>query len=578
MNPNPSKPKPGSIDPNDPFLDAVQLAAEDEDEEDEDEDEEGEAHVVDPTEAYMKLTPEAQKKVAFAKVLEYITNTFYRTDENNEIAVVLDSQHKGNNYYDTHKIVLAEQLIDAFGDLNLPRFIVYYHELGHHLYSIGLFKLQEAWMKNTQGSSIEYHKKYDHLVNWIEDYHIENKLVIEHPYLTDVLNCIKKLPPDYDIKAIEYAFNYWYIYQTPTPALAYVDQVAFKAYVTKLLSIRDTQATRFGYGVVSDLTMKPTIETKFVKLIIEFHAWCVAKGILPDAPMPGLSNPNNHIAPQPGQGQGQGDPNDPNGQGGGGGTSSDHSRRVGKTNQFTEEYHIKSPTTVFKDDIVQENKLIQHELMDMSQRVQADTVTLDGLFATKHKDSAIIQPKIILPNFFNPQRLVDQILFSEKQHTYMNVAIYRDISGSTEGNIHSLMSFVCEQLYKDIPVNITYYLYSSGKISIVEVPYVRWDNHKHVPKEYASNSLFQQLNGGTNSDAIADVITQQLSDKWLNIIVTDGDLNALMARNNIMELLKNVFVISVNHEVEPGLLGVRVDNVSDVYKINPVLSTINLDR
>jgi hypothetical protein len=538
--------------------------------------------VLNPTEAYMKMTPEEQKKIAFTKVLEYITNTFYRTNENNEISIVLSKNNKADNYYDQYKIVLSEQLIDIFGDLNLPRFIIYYHELGHHLYSIGLFKLQEAWMKNTKGSTIEYNQKYDHLVNWIEDYFIENKLVIEHPYLTDVLNCIKKLPPDFDIKAIDYAFNYWYIYQTPTPALSYIDQVVFKGYITKLLSIRDTSSIRFGYGVVSDLTMKPTIETKFVKLIIEFHTWCVAKGILPNDTMPQLSNPNNHIQ-QPGQGQGQGQgqgngqPN-PNAQSSGGGSSSDHSRTVGKTNKYTEAYHIKSPTAIFKDDIAQENKLIDYELMDMSQRIQANTSTLDGLFTTKHKESAVIQSKIILPNFFNPQHLIDQILFLQKQHTYMNVAIFRDISGSTEGERHLLMSFVCEQLYKDIPVNIQYHLYASGDISIIEVPYVKWDVSNNPPPSYKNNPLFSQLGGGTNSDAIADVITQQLSDKWLNIILTDGDLNALMRRSNIKELLKNVFIIAVDSDVEPGLLGVRIDTVADVYKINSILSTINLDR
>jgi hypothetical protein len=565
MNPDPTALDPNAVTGLDPF-------ASDEDDE----------HAPDPTEAYMKMTPEEQKKIAFAKVLEFITNTFYRTNENSEISVVLSKNHKGDNYYDTKQIVLAEQLIDAFGDLNLPRFIVYYHELGHHIYSQGLFKLQESWMKNTQGSPIEYNKKYDHLVNWIEDYFIENRLVIEHPYLTDVLNCIKKLPPDYDIKAIEYAFNFWYIHQTPTPALSYVDQVAFKAYVTKLLSIRDTRAVRFGYGVVSSLTVKPSIETKFIQLIIEFHGWCVSKGILPDEQMPTLNNPNNHIEqPGNGNGNGNGQGDQGNGQGdasGKGGSRSDHSKQVGKGTQYTEVTHIKSPTTIFKDEIVQENRLIQHELMDMSQRLQADRTTLDGLFSTTYKESAIIQPKIVLPNFFNPNRIADQVLFSAKQHTYMNVAIYRDVSGSTHGSTHTLMSHVCEQLYKDIPVDIKYYLYSSGKISIIEVPYERWDSSGNPPSSYQKNPLFSQLGGGTNSDAIADVITQQLSDKWLNIIVTDGDLGALMARDNIRDLLKNVFIVSVEEDVEPGLLGVRIDSIADVHKINPVLSTINLDR
>ena len=88
------------------------------------------------------------------------------------------------------------------------------------------------------------------------------------------------------------------------------------------------------------------------------------------------------------------------------------------------------------------------------------------------------------------------------------------------------MHYVCEQLVKDIPVNITYYLYASGDVSIIEVPYIPWEESAIVPQPYKENPLYAQLSGGTNSDAIADVITQQLSDKWLNIIVTDGDLTA----------------------------------------------------
>ena len=160
----------------------------------------------------------------------------------------------------------------------------------------------------------------------------------------------------------------------------------------------------------------------------------------------------------------------------------------------------------------------------------------------------------------------------------MNVAIFRDISGSTRGDIHTLMHYVSEQLMRDIPVDITYYLYSSGEISIIKVPYVSWKEDNKVPDEYSKDPLYQQLSGGTNSDAIADVITEQLSDKWLNIIITDGDLNSLMNRENIFGLLKNVFVISVKSPLDQRLLGVSVNDLMDISNINNVLSTINLDR
>jgi len=518
-----------------------------------------------------------ESKLAFAKILEYVTNTFYRTDENNEIAVQVVSGNNAGNYYDKQKIVLSEGLIDAFGELNLPRFLVYYHELGHHLYSQGLFILEEKWAKINQGP-LQWRDKYHHLLNWIEDYYIEDMLVKEHPYLTDVVSCIKKLPPEYDITRIEYAFNYWYLHQAPTPALGYTDQIAFKAYVIKLLNLRST-SSRFGHGILTTLSMKQSVETRFAMLLIEFYNWCVARNIFPkDKPLPKLSNPNNHIE-QLGQGdeqQGDGTPADSEGNAG---SHSTHSGKVGKVKDvFKEVTHIKNATTVFKEEVAAENKLVNKEVLDMSQRIQADTATLDGLFNTKYKESAIIQPKVIVPNFFNPNRLVDQVLFQEKQHSYMNVAIYRDISGSTTGSIHKLMHAVCEQLYKDIPVDITYYLYGSGEVSIVEIPYIPWEDSSNEPAEYSSNPQFNKIGRGTNSSAIADVITQQLSEKWLNIIITDGDLDDLMRRDNILSLLKNVFVVAVNAPVEDGLLGVEINNIGDIEQINSVLMGINLDQ
>jgi GMP synthase PP-ATPase subunit len=138
------------------------------------------------------------------------------------------------------------------------------------------------------------------------------------------------------------------------------------------------------------------------------------------------------------------------------------------------------------------------------------------------------------------------------------------------------MSDVCEQLYKDIPVDITYYLYASGDVSIIQVPYIKWSDSNNTPKQYEEDPLYKQLSGGTNSDAIADVITQQLSDKWLNIIVTDGDLNSLMARQNIHALLKNVFVVSVSSELDNNLKGISIRNKNDVTSINSMLQSVNL--
>jgi hypothetical protein len=91
-----------------------------------------------------------------------------------------------------------------------------------------------------------------------------------------------------------------------------------------------------------------------------------------------------------------------------------------------------------------------------------------------------------------------------------------------------------------------------------------------VPEVYENNELFRELGGGTNSDAIADVITQQLNDRHFNIILTDGDLNALMRRDNIAALLENVYVIGVHGN--PGTEYTAINTVEDLPKVIEGLS------
>ena len=113
-------------------------------------------------------------------MLEFITNNFYKTDENDFITIDIENHTKNKNFYDTKRIVLAEGLIDAFGALNLPRFLVYYHELAHHLYSQGYFNLLKVWSTIRQGP-LTWNSSYEHLLNWIEDYYVEDKILKEHP-------------------------------------------------------------------------------------------------------------------------------------------------------------------------------------------------------------------------------------------------------------------------------------------------------------------------------------------------------------------------------------------------------------
>ena len=122
-----------------------------------------------------------------------------------------------------------------------------------------------------------------------------------------------------------------------------------------------------------------------------------------------------------------------------------------------------------------------------------------------------------------------------------------------------------------IPIATHFYLYASGNISILETQYQPWSDMNDVPPLYQSTPEFTQMGCGTNSGAIADVITQQFNDKWLNIIVTDGDLYDLLRQDNIESLLSNVFVIAVDSNVDSDLLQdhqyIFIENENDIPKI-----------
>lgn len=486
-----------------------------------------------------------------AQLFEQIVNNFYKPG----ISVSL-TDNPGTAYCVGDSITLPKSLLEEFTNQKLPRFTVLYHELGHALYSENLSTLINRWENlPTNNSSLKFNEKYMHLLNWIEDYYIEDKLKQDYPFLTDLLGCLKRLTLPYDIEELDKAFNHYYVKGHASISLSAADAYTFTNYIKQLLDLR--KGYNFGRGPISLLSTKSK-ETTFIKTIVDFYNFCVAKNIFTDnQKLPPLANPNMVIN-NSGNGLGnsvdntthnpqrnsQGNPNqtvDDDSQGGGSVTS-DHTHLVGTMAtlpQFDEQ-----ETALFHDQFVSEQKLIK-ETIYKQQQIESVEESLDGLFNNLFKDTSIIQSKVIVPNFFNPNRLVDQVLFKAPSRSFNNVSIYRDISGSTVGHTFKLINSICDYLHKKIPIAYNFYLYSSGDISILQTSYEYWEEYRDTPEVYDDDPIFNQFEGGTNSDAIADVISEQLNDKWLNIIITDGDLHSLMRRENINSLLENVFVISV---------------------------------
>ena len=479
-------------------------------------------------------------------------------------------------------ITLPIPLLQIFKNNKLPRLCVFYHELGHALYSKELFLLIDKWknLSNSVTFKETYDEKYLHLINWIEDYYVESTLQSNYSYLTDVLKCLKLIPIKYDIKELDKAFNYYYKFKRITPTLANSDAIIFNNYIDELLSYRKNSS--FGKGVIS-LINQNNVNFKYIKTLTSFYDWCTAMGIFkPGVKLPPLSLPTNILVPVDKQGNPKQQSNSKQAtknkkDSGTEGTFSDHTHLIGTSvKQTFPELDLSQP--IFVQELETEQKYIDRYIT--TYRVETQESNLNGLFTNQYYDTSIIA-KPNIKSFFDNRRLEDRMLFLMPKKTYNNVSIYRDISGSTKNDKFPLIDKVCEYLINNIPVDVHFYLYASGDISIVEVPYIKWTDYNVRPNEYNSNPDVKQLGGGTNSDAVADVISEQMDDKWLNIIVTDGDLNALFMRQNIDSLLNNVAIISIKGDVKDSRINedhyVQIVNENDICKIIPMLLNFKVE-
>ena len=504
-------------------------------------------------------------------VFTEVVNNFYKQGVSIELSDTPDTAYCQGN-----RIVLPTHLLEEFTQQKLPRFTVLYHELGHALYSENMTTLIEKWSNlPTSHHSFMYRQEYHNLINWIEDLYIENKLVKDYPYLTDIIGCLKRLTIPYDITELDKAFNHYYVKGCATPTLNPQDSYYFTSTLKSLINLRES--SNFGRGPISLLSSKSK-ESQFIKQLIEFYNWCVSKQIFDDTYKPPLQNPNMiNTNTSQGTDAGSGNQSQGNGQGTGqegsdsddsnnGGSYSEHSHMIGAQSVLPK--FDPTEIDIFSDKFIAEEKLIKEEI-NKQNRIEATQQSLDGLFNSLFKDSSIIQSKIIVPNFFNPNRLIDQVLFKTPEKSFNNVSIYRDISGSTHGPEFALINSICKFLNEKIPIAYNFYLYASGHISILQTSFEDWDDHIDVPDVYAMDPIFNQLGGGTNSSAIADVISEQLNDKWLNIIITDGDLCDLMHRDNINTLLENVFVISIGdiYGIERCPNHIIIRNEQDIHGI-----------
>ena len=573
-------------------------------------------------------------KQAITFTLEKISNLFYKPiiiKNFNNRSIVLDEDENINialtdafdNYF-TFKfkeIVLSAPIMCDIALQNLPCFSLYYHELGHALYSKPLDDFEtmlrdnldkiKTFVSNTGILSLN-HKPglecmgvYAHLLNWIEDYYIEKTIVKEYPYLTDIIDCLHQVQlKDVDLLTKENIFRYYYKYEQASPALTAQQQKEFVNYINKFLMLRDNSL--FGTGTFTLLNTNKNISTMFCTLLFEFYDWCVNVGAIDPfksyAPLPtpiavlnkkttnknnslptnniqstsGATSPNNLIGST--VNTNKSNTNNPIG-------THDTSMKstIGELSFLGNVYEVYIPKITSTPEMYTMATREMEQIRDTITYIESLNNTKEAndnlavLFSKNKIVTAIMQSTVKIKNFFNPNRIADKMLFLKNQPRFLNASIYRDISGSTRGEIFRLINKTCKYLFDLIPIEPEFYLYASGDVAdIVKTKYIPWENREYPPDNYKKDPLFVQLNGGTNSQAIGTVIRQQFNNNWLNIIITDGDLDGLYKCDDIYALLKNVFVIFIKRDYSPtkykGIVNyVVINDENDISKIESKL-------
>lgn len=478
------------------------------------------------------------------ETVQTLINQFYPRPRHLFTDVTVTMSDRCEAYYNekTDTITFGEPLLDMFYEARLPKFALMYHEAGHRWFSHDVIKLFNQW-KNLTHITPVYDKKYHHLMNWIEDFYIEEKVVKEYPFLTDIVSCLRMVPSK-DLTSIKHVFNYLYITGQPSPAfMDPKDQQDFIDQFNRLFNLR--RHPNFGMTPLSQFVARQSIEMMFIEKLVEFYDWLVLKDVFDkDVPLPPSPHPivtTNVQTPGKQNGNGNGNGNSvpkPTLNGTSvGGTSTTYTTKIGGVRVTYNIPQHNNKTLI---------KMYREERQRFVGRIDTNNSTLDGVFNGKFVDSNLMSNHINIKHCFEPKKLLDEMIFKKKERCFNNVSIYRDVSGSThDDNLFSLINNVCAGIIKEIPIQYHFYLYASGDVSILELPFISWDDENTPPEVYTDNEDFRNLGSGTNSGAIANVIAEQFNDKHLNIVVTDGDLHNLFKRDDLNALLQNVFTIFV---------------------------------
>ena len=476
----------------------------------------------------------------FVRWFEIYLNAIYRSFYTETGSVSIQPGHEGGFInMDSAQMTLYEKYIIDLWDSGVPPLLVFYHEIGHLL-----FTTQDVV---SVGHSL--HKDVFNLLNWIEDFYIEERLMKELYYVKPYIKMLHEVVPEFidDWQKPEFAFNYYYAFegQIPlwmnqtTPAIGQT----FNNYIKRLLNLRRNITSNFA-------------QQRFVNELTNFYQFCVAHKILTPSTPPPPTQPQPQTiqggggtgslgASSSGSGRGQG------GQGSsndlafdGSGSSNTLGQDILDPNNYDPNYQPTPVHTVYKP--LDPVKGFDKTLVDLMLSLQGELdkqLFNDFKFQRRGKLALVQRTK----NTISPRNLIDPIAiatnrndiyleYTTEEQNYVGYNLFIDASGSVGFNMdynHGVKKII------DIIEQYPHTVYSFNDTL------VKW-----TPKEI-SKVLQLRGTGGTESSLIAPVVLEKREELNLNIIFSDGDLTYLTSLNDFDKVKdKYLFVFFCVHDVK----------------------------
>lgn len=449
----------------------------------------------------------AKANKEFIKWFEIYLNAIYTSFYTEKGTVTIRQGEEGGFInMDSNNMVLYDELLLDMWESGVPPLLVFYHEIGHLLYT-------DNTLVNI-GKQLE--EDVFNLLNWIEDFFIEDMLIKELYYVKPYIQMLHEVVPDFidDWEKPQFAFNYYYAFGGSTPqwmTQAGIDK-QFKTYIKQLLYLRRNLSSNFS-------------QNRFLAELNNFYNFCVTHKILtPQTPPPPTQ-------PQP-SAQQVGGNSSARGSGGnanvrdvvdfGADPNTTQSNTIGTTmvTDIDTTVQVAPVQTTYKP--LDPVKGFDNTLIDLMKTL---TQEFDKQMYEGFKLPGNTKPELIpqTRNTTSPRNMIDPIAIATNQED-----IYLEY-------ITELQSYVGYNLFIDASGSVGYNAdYNLGVKKIIEIinkyPHTIYSFNDTLTK-WGPNEIKDVLKlrgrGGTESSLIAPVVLEKREKNNLNIVFSDGDLSYL---------------------------------------------------